>query len=453
VKVQEQEQGPLDRRRFLVGSTAAGIGLALHPGAVAASGTSAELAIQGGKPVRTGPFSPWPIYGKPEEEGLRKALHSGKWTRAGGRIVKQFEESFAEQMGARYCVATSSGTGALLTALTALDVQAGDEVILPPYTFVACVNVILMRGALPVFVDIDPHTFQLDVSQVEAAITERTTCLMPVHIGGAPVDMDELRAVAKKHQIPVVEDACQAHAGEWRGNKLGTLTQAGCFSFQASKNINSGEGGAILFQDKELYERCAAFQANGRRPGEAAATEPGYQAGFKLAMTEFQGGILEAQLDRLMPLAQRRSENAEYLTKLLQDTPGIEPARVYPGCTRNAYHLYMMRYGGEHFANIPRSVFLRALAAEGVPASSGYRALNQEPFLAATLQSRGFQRLFSAERIAEWHETNRCPANDRLCEEAIWLGQNVLLGTRQDMEQIAEAFRKVQRNADKLSRS
>jgi perosamine synthetase len=440
------------RRQFLAGTTAAGVGAALGGVPTVRARHDDTLALLGGTPVRTAELPPFPVFGESEQQQLVAALHSGTWTRAGGKIVKGFEESFAERMGARYCLATSSGTGALLTALTALDVQAGDEVILPPYTFVACVNVILMRGALPVFVDIDPETFQLDVSQVEAALTERTTCLMPVHIGGAPVDMDALQAVAMKHAIPVVEDACQAHAGEWKGKRLGTLTEAGCFSFQASKNINCGEGGAILFQDRDLYERCVAFHANGRRPGTAPAAEPGYQAGFKLTMTEFQGGVITAQLDRLEPLAQRRDENARYLTELIRDIPGIEPAREHAGCTRNAWHLYMMRYRGEHFANASRARFLRALAAEGVAASSGYRPLNKEAFLADTLQSRGFRRLFTEERLAEWHAKNHCPANDQLCEEAFWLGQRYLLGTRQDMEQIAAALRKVQRHADQLVR-
>jgi perosamine synthetase len=446
-------KSPLDRRQFLAGTTAAGVGVSLGSVSISRAQDSDRLALHGGTPVRTADSPSFPIFGESEEQGLLEALRSGTWIRASGKIVKRFEESFAEKMGAKYCLATSSGTGALLTALTALDVQAGDEVILPPYTFVACANVILMRGALPVFVDIDPETFQLDVSRVEDALTERTRCLMPVHIGGAPVEMDALRAVAEKHRLPIVEDACQAHGGQWNGQLLGTLAEAGCFSFQASKNINCGEGGAILFQDRDLYERCVAFHANGRRPANARGSELGYQAGFKLTMTEFQGGVISAQLDRLEPLAQQRDENAKYLTELLEDIPGIEPARQYSGCTRNAWHLFMMRYHSEHFENASRARFLRALSAEGVPTSSGYRPLNKEPYVAETLKSRGFRRLFSDERLAEWREKNQCPANDQLCEEAFWLTQRYLLGTRQDMEQIAEAIRKVQRHAAELGRT
>jgi perosamine synthetase len=446
---------PHDRRTFLATTTAAGMSLVFHSTertARAGGRTAAKLALHGGSPAFQGQFPAWPIHGEPEQAGLEKALHSGRWIRASGRSVKEFEASYAEQMGAKYCLATSSGTGALFTSLVALDVQAGDEVILTPYTFVACANVILLRGALPVFVDIDPQTFQMDVSKVEAAITDRTTAIMPVHIGGSPVEMDRLRELGAKHQIPIVEDACQAHAGEWRGEKLGTLTEAGCFSFQASKNINSGEGGAILFQDQGLYERCVAFHANAPRPASPESGSADYQAGFKFTMTEFQGGLLQAQLERLIPLAERRSENAAYLTELLEEIPGITPANVHDGCTRNAYHLYMMRYDAEQMEGVPRARFLRALSAEGVPASSGYRPLNRQPYIAGTLESRGFQRIFSKERLVEWAEQNHCPANDQLCEQAIWLPQNYLLGTRDDMEQIAAAFRKVQQQAGELTR-
>lgn len=347
----------------------------------------------GGLPARKEPLQKWPIFGSREEEELLKALRSGHWGRGSGAAIKNFEESFARTMQTRHCLATSSGTGSLVTALAAVGVEAGDEVILTPYTFVACANAILVRNALPVFVDVDRETFQLDVSKVEAAITDRTTAILPVHIGGSPVDINALIPLAGKHGIPILEDVCQAHFAEWRGRKLGTLTQAGCFSFQSSKHLNSGEGGAILMNDDQLYERCYAFHYNGMRPTKIRNSGAEVTAACKFMLTEFQAAVLFGQLSRLEEQAARRNENATYLTKQMSDIPGILPARLQAGCTRSAYHLYMFRYRPEHFENLPRATFLKALVAEGIPASAGYSPLNTQPFIKSTLQSRGFERI------------------------------------------------------------
>jgi Predicted pyridoxal phosphate-dependent enzyme apparently involved in regulation of cell wall biogenesis len=150
-------------------------------------------------------------------------------------------------------------------------VGPGDEVILSPYTFVACVNVILMRHALPVFADTDPETFQIDARSVEPQITERTTTLMPVHLGGATFDVDAIQSIAKKRNLAIIEDSCQSHLAEWRGKRTGTFGKAGCFSFQASKNLNSGEGGALLTNDSELIETCYTFHNNGRSRKQAGS--------------------------------------------------------------------------------------------------------------------------------------------------------------------------------------
>jgi perosamine synthetase len=168
-------------------------------------------------------------------------------------------------------------------------------------------------------------------------------------------------------------------------------------------------------------------------------------------MTEFQGALLLAQMTRLEEQARTRDRNGAYLTGLLREIPGITPARMYEGCTRNAYHLYMLRYDKEHFAGLPRSAFLKALRAEGVPASPGYSPLNKEPFLEQTFAGRGYRRIYSKEQLAELRERNQCPQNDRLCEEAVWLTQTMLLGPRHDMEQIAEAIRKIQAHASRLA--
>jgi len=402
------------------------------------------------KPAKLSGSRQWPVYDQLEERALMDVLRSGKWYRGSGAAVSKFEQKYAELTGAKHCLAVANGTSALLTSLSAMEITAGDEVILPPYTFVATLNAILEKHALPVFVDSDRNTFQMDAKKLEAAITPRTKAIIPVHLGGSSVDVDAVLAIAKKHNVPVLEDACQSHLGEWKNRKVGTWGTAGCFSFQASKNLNSGEGGAVLTNDDRLYERCYAFHTNSS-PRRGAANFDGYSGpGLNLRMPEFQGALLVAQMSRLEAQSRVREQNAEALTKMLEKIPGIHPARMYAGCTRNAYHLYMFRYEKEQFAGQPRAKFLKALAAEGIPASSGYTPLNKQPLIATALGSRGYGRLFSAAELKQWPERNQCPENDRLCEEAVWFTQTMLLGPRSDMEVIAGAIERIQKRAAQL---
>jgi len=380
-----------------------------------------------------------------------EVLRKGLWCRLDGSYAQRFEEAWANALGAKYCVATASGTTALITSLHALGIGPGDEVLVPPYTFVATVNVVLLVHALPVFVDTDPETFQMDAGKIEAAITDRTKCILPVHLGGSPADLDRILAIGQKHRLPVLEDACQAHLAEWRGRKVSTLGELGCFSFQASKNLNSGEGGAIVSNDEELIRVCESFHNAGR--GAATADFSYVRNGSNHRMTEFQAALLLAQLERLEEQSRVREQNAEYLTKQLREIAGITPARMYEGCTRNAYHLYMLRYDKAHFAGVPRARFLEALQAEGIPCSGGYAPLNKEPFLKNTLQSRAFRSIYSAKEIAAYEARNHCPANDKLCQEAVWFFQTMLLGSRADMDQIAEAVRKIHKQAALLAKT
>ncbi len=409
-------------------------------------------ALLGGRPVRATPFPSWPVTDQREEKALLDVLHGHKWYRGEGQTVGRFEEAYSQLTGARHCIATANGTSALYASLAGLDVGPGDEVILPPYTFVATLNVVFLQYALPVFVDSDPETFQMDARTLESAITERTAVIVPVHLGGNACDLDAILEIAGRRKLPVLEDACQAHLGEWRGRKLGTLGAAGCFSFQASKNLNSGEGGAILTNDDALAERCWAFHDNARaRRGRPAPPLGG--RGANLRLTEFQAGLLLAQMTRLEEQSRARDENARYLTQQLREIPGILPERMHEGCTRNAWHLYMFRYQADRFAGLPRERFLKALVAEGIPCSGGYTPLDKQPFVRATLASRAYQRLYPKEVLAGWEERNRCPANDRLCDEAVWLTQTMLLGPRQDMDDVAAAIRKIQASAAELAKA
>jgi perosamine synthetase len=440
----------VDRRQFLgIAAVAAGSGIKAHAGSFQIQ--DSRPALLGGQPVRKQPFPSWPRFGSPEEEAMLRTLRSGKWFRGYGQEVASFEKAYAQMTGARFCLATANGTSALLTSLHALDIQPGDEIILPPYTFVATLNVVLLHYALPIFVDTDADTFQIDAKKVEAAITPRTRVLMPVHIGGSPADLDTLLDLSRKRGIPLLEDACQAHFGEWRGRKLGTLGTLGCFSFQASKNLNSGEGGAILTDREDLVEKCYTFH-NNSRPRKRSG--PGHVGrGANLRMTEFQGALLKAQMLKLAEQTRVRQENAALLTKLLDQVGGVTPARMYPGCTGNAYHLFMARYRKEDFGGLSRRTFLKALQAEGVPCSAGYASLNRDPYIREVLSSRGYRAIYPAELLQGWEERTACPVNDKLCEEGLWFAQTMFLGTSTDMEQIAAAVQKMRKYADELRKA
>ena len=445
---------PWTRRSFLVKTPALSVatpalGIALAAARTAAGGTG-KPALLGGQKIRTQAFPSWPVSGELEEKALIETLRSGKWYRGAGQHAKKFEEAYQTLTGARHCLATANGTSALYVSLNAVGVEPGDEVIVPPYTFIATVNVVLRQHALPVFVDTDVNTFQIDAKKVEAAISPRTKAMIPVHLGGAAFDVDAILSVSRKHDIPVIEDACQSHLAEWRGRKVGTYGRTGCFSFQASKNLNSGEGGAILTDDEEIHDRCYMFHNNGSGLKAIGSNFAYAGSGANFRMVEFEAALLTAQMTRLEDQSKRRTANALYLTSLLKEIPGIAPAQMYEGCTRNAYHLYMFRYEKARFGGLSRATFLKALQAEGVPASGGYSPLNREPFLKAALSSRSYKALFPEAVLRDWEERNECPANNQLCEQAVWFTQNMLLGPRGDMDQIAEAIRKIKTHADEL---
>lgn len=412
----------------------------------AGGGAVAKLALKGGEKVHQGTWPTWPVWDQSAEAGIIEMLRSGRWWRGRGEHVADFEQKYGELMGAKRCLATASGTTALLTALNVVGVDAGDEVLVSPYTFIATYNVIFLNKALPVFVDSDPETFLMNPKKIEARITERTSAIVPVHIYGLPVDMDSVNSIAKKHDLKVVEDACQAWLGEYRGKKLGTLGDLGCHSFQNSKNIPAGEGGCILGNNEELMDQCNSFHNCGRPGG----TVKSAINGSNYRMTQTQALILLSQMQRFQKDNDIRHANAQYLDKKLKKIPGIVPCKISDD-TRSAYHLYPFRYIKEKFNNVPREKFLEALLAEGVPAGKGYSAQNKSEFIEKILTSKGYKRLYSDARLNQWREENQLPGNDQLCNEAVTFTQNILLGSQADMDDIVNAITKIYENKDVLA--
>ncbi|MCX6333005.1 MAG: DegT/DnrJ/EryC1/StrS family aminotransferase [Bacteroidia bacterium] len=443
----------ITRRQAITAASAGAIGTMVNwtMPAFSAGAPQEKLAINGGARVHDAPWPQWPVWDQSAEKNITDMLRTGKWWRGNGEYVVDFEQRYAELMGVKRCLATASGTTALIVSLKALGVDAGDEVLVSPYTFIASYNVIFMNKALPVFVDTDPETFLMDPSKIEARITDRTTAILPVHIYGLPVDMDSVNAAAQKHNLKVVEDACQAWLGQYKGKKVGTLGDAGCFSFQNSKNLPAGEGGAIISNNEALMDRCHSIHNCGRSIGAVSRTSAYPIAGANFRMQQFQALILMSQMNRIFRDADIRMANAMLLDAKLKEIPGIVPYKLAPGAERSAYHFYPFRFISKEFDGVARDKFIKALNAEGVPCSSGYGPQNKDGLIEDMLNSRGYKRLFSEARLKQWREENVLPGNDKLCTEAVTFSQNILLGSINDMGDIVKAIAKIYENRKSLA--
>lgn len=426
-----------------------------------------ELAIKGGQAVRVRPFPAWPVFDETEETALLKVLHSGKWWRfAFGQGVELaepekgemsevalFQKEFASHHDCRYGVAAANGTATLEMGLRAMDLDIGDEIIVPAYTYVASATCVLQNNLIPIFADVDPDTYNIDPDGIERAITPRTRAIMVVHFGGQPADMDRIAAIASKHRLAVIEDAAHAHGCAWKGRKAGSFGLFSSFSFQASKNMTSGEGGILCTNDKAMAAACDSLLWAGRKVG-----RPWYEfhrLGWNYRITEFQAAILRCQLRRLDSQNRLRMSNARYLSRKLAEIEGIRPLTLDERTTRHGYHIYMFRYD-EKALRLEREAFIRALAAEGIPVSGGYTfPLYKNPMFLNKKFINGafpFATAYHADIDYAAFE-QECPVAERACKsEAVWLPQNILLGAKADMDDVAKAVRKIVEHREELRR-
>ncbi len=447
-----QPDPTLTRRGFIRTATTSSLALGWlstrrAPRAYAAK--AATPALLGGTPVHAKGWARWPQWREAWEPELLKVFRSGRWFRGSAEHVAEFEKRYAELLGAHRCLATASGTSALIVALQVMDVDAGDEVIVSPYTFIATYNAILSRKALPVFADTDPSTLTLNPASIESRITDRTRCLMPVHIFGMPCEMDTLNTIAQKHGLAVIEDACQAWLAEYKGRKCGVLGDLGCFSFQESKHLPSGEGGAITGLNELLVDKCNSFHNCGRECG----TNKGagyFTRGDNYRMTQAQAVLLLQQIDKLVQETQLRRANADYLADHLREIPGITVVRL-PDDSRAVWHLYPFRYDASQFNNLSRDQFARAMSAEGIPCGGVYHEQYFDGLLDEAIASRGFKRLWSPERLKAYRDSfQELKGNKQVCETTVAMTQNMLLADRADLDHIVEAIRKIQTHSAAL---
>lgn len=276
-----------------------------------------------------------PIITDEEIEAVTEVLKSGML--AQGPKVEEFQNKFAQYSDAKYGIATSSGTTALHTALVAAGVEQGDEVITTPFTFAATSNSILYSNATPVYADIDPKTFNLNPEKIEEKITDKTKAIMPVHLYGQPADMDPILEIAEKHDLKVIEDAAQAHGSTYKGKKIGSIGDLGCFSFYPTKNMTTGEGGMVTTNDEELAEKSSMVRAH----GESKRYEQSL-LGYNYRMTDIAASIGLVQLKNIDQINKKRNENAEYLSEGLSDVEGITTPEIAENVT-HVFHQYTIR--------------------------------------------------------------------------------------------------------------
>lgn len=441
-----------------------------------------KLALLGGKPVRTTPFAPSVVLDGRERELVNEVLDRGEFSRfmgsptedigellvmpseaacdyktqyftfLGGRMVRRFERDFARRMGAPFAVSVNSATSGLTTALAATGCGPGHEVITTCLSFNATALSVLGFNSVPVFADVCEDNFCLDPARVEAAVTERTRAILVVHLLGFPADMEAILAIARRHNLKVVEDCAQAPGTLCQGRPVGTIGDAGVFSFQETKNMMTGEGGMIITSDPALARRCRLIRNHGESvPDDSwSAADLDNLVGLNFRMTELTAALGCAQLEKLDSNNARRTANARRVQEGVAGLPGLA---VVPFPEGAVAHLLPFLYDAQQ-TGVSRDDVLRALRAEGAPVGSGYvRLMPENPlFQKQVAYGQGgcpwTCHLYGGR--ADYRVENFPVAKSLISERFIWFYHIHAPNGPEDMDQAAAAFRKVFSNLDQL---
>lgn len=423
------------------------------------------LALKGGSPVRdskTHPWPAWPVWDHKEENALIEVLNSGIWSYNGPKEI-EFNEQFARFTGTEFSICAVNGTITLQLALEALGIGVGDEVIVPGLTWQATAAAVLDVNATPILVDVIEDTWCIDPQKVEETITPNTKAIIPVHLYGAFADMDAIMAIAKKHNLSVIEDCAHKHGGEWKGKKAGSIGDIGSFSFQLSKHLTAGEGGAVTTNSLILAEKLDALRNCGRRPegDEYAATDKGagvygdddgnfIQSG-NFRITEFQAALLVEGLKRLPAQNETRDKNGAYINSKLLKTTGVSPLKRDDRETKKAYFNFAFRYHSDEFKGLPIAKFREALEAEiGIGVDASYEPLNNcSLYMPHTKPAR--HKLNEAYFKAIDPARFTLPVCEKIyAEESVCLHHKVLMGSKDEMDGVINAINKIYKNVDEL---
>jgi dTDP-4-amino-4,6-dideoxygalactose transaminase len=395
----------------------------------------AQLAIHGGVPAVNRPAPSWPEVNDDDRRAIIAVLESKVW---GGYhpAVAELEARMAAAHGAAHGIAVANGTVSLEIALTAVGVRPGDEVIVPPISFVASASAIARVGAIPVFADVDPETINLDSQRAAAAITRRTRAIVLVHFGGHPADLDGFGELAREHRLALIEDCAHAPGAAWRGKPIGGFGAFGSFSFQASKNLTAGEGGLLVTSNAQFAEIARSIAHQGRRPG--GAWYEHVRLGTNARLTGFQAALLLSQLSRLPAQVRRREDAARRLRDGLRGVEGLIaiPLTRDPRVDAHAYHIFSMRLDPDRFG-ASRDQVVAALVAEGVPATTSY----PHPLYR--------NRLFEAHE----HRVEDCSHAEAYCRDGVWLPHQALLADDAWIDSVIAAMHKVRAAAASLGQA
>jgi dTDP-4-amino-4,6-dideoxygalactose transaminase len=420
----------------------------------------AKLALKGGTAVRTKPYPSWPRGGYEEKHWLDKVLQSGRWFAGlqgddAEALGTLFAERFAQLHGARHALPVSNGSTAIELALRSLDIRLGEEVIVPPYTFISTVTSVLMVGAVPVFADINPRSYCLDPDEARDRIGPKTRAIMPVHLAGHMADMPRLKEVADSKNLALIEDCAQAIDADLSDKKAGTWGDLGTFSFQSNKTLTCGEGGLILTNDSRLAENVVALRAFGRfrdKEAQRSSDLTCRQISSNYRLSEFQSAVLLGQLERFPGDDARRQANAKRLTEGIHQIPGLDHIRITDLPMKHGYYYYLIQYEPDTYANLDPAGLCKALNAEGIPVVPGDRKpLYAHPvFKVENLSQHVCTEVLESYRKTLNLENPRCPATEEACNRTLILRHQILLGEGRDMDDIIEALWKVYKNIDEL---
>lgn len=378
----------------------------------------------------------WPIWDDEDIESIVNSLKSGKWCRLyEGSVVEKFEKEFAKFQDAKYGIATSNGTVSIQLALRTLGVKAGDEVIVPAITFIATASAVAEIGAIPVFADIILETGQIDPESVKEKITERTKGVIAVHYGGYPADLDSLLSLCKEKNLFLIEDCAHAHGTKWKGKGVGAIGDIGSFSFQASKSLATGEGGIILTDSEELYEKAKLIHNIGRVLG-----KPGYLhfiLSSNYRMPEIIGALGLTQLKKLKNQIKIKEENFKYLKEEMKNVDEIEFLKDDERITQRGFYYVVMRYKGEVEK---KKELMENLEKEGYPVFEGYGVpLYKNP----AFEKEALAKIYPEEILNKLpdYKSLYLPNSEKFCQQQIVLPQWFLLLERKEIHNFVERLK------------
>jgi len=424
---------------------------------------NSTLALFGGKKIRNKPFPAHPVLGKEERTEVLKVLKTGKLSgfiaRAGdhffgGPNVRKLESLFCKSFKVKYAISVNSATAGLHAAVAACNIGPGDEVIVSPYTMSASASAILMANAVPRFVDIQDDVFSLNPSLIEKAINPRTKAIIIVHLFGHPAPMDEIMTIAKKNKLKVIEDCAQAPGAKYKGKYVGTIGDAGIFSFNQHKTITTGEGGVVVTHDYNLALKIQLVRNHGEAVVEDLKMDDIVNTlGWNYRMTELEAAVGIAQFKKLGRLTKHRQKLAVFLSKNLKRFPGMDLPKTASNCT-HTYFLYAIKYN-ERKSGISRDLLIKALNAEGIPFAKGYvKPLYLLPIYQQLIcyGAQGWPFTSIPEDDRPSYTKGICPVAERLYEkELIHTSLCYYPVTESDLKDVVRAFDKIYNCAAELS--